>query len=123
MLGIKGEQAKELYKIKSRSEEGAFTKKVNEIMSSQNIGRSQAVRMALGSPGTVGEAVIKYKNTSGMPPSPTEFDLLAEGYTSGPLPADFKTSKPTGTFYLPGEMVIVEMINGNRKSIKSYKNQ
>ena len=123
MLGIKGEQARELYKIKSRAEEGAFTKKVNEIMSSQNIGRPQAVRMALGSPGTVGEAVIKYKNTSGMPPSPTEFDMLAEGYTSGPLPADFKTSKPTGTFYLPGEMVIVEMINGNRKSIKSYKNQ
>jgi hypothetical protein len=123
MLGIKGEQAKELYKIKSRSEEGAFTKKVNEIMSSQNIGRSQAVRMALGSPGTIGEAVIKYKNTSGMPPSPTEFDFLAEGFTNGPLPTDFKTSKPTGTFYLPGEMVIVEMINGNRKSIKSYKNQ
>jgi hypothetical protein len=123
MLGIKGEQARELYQIKSRTEEGAFTKKVNEIMNSQNISRPQAVRMALGSPGTVGEAVIKYKNTSGMPPSPTEFDMLAEGYTSGPLPADFKTSKPTGTFYLPGEMVIVEMINGNRKSIKSYKNQ
>ena len=123
MLGIKGEQARELYQIKSRTEEGAFTKKVNEIMNSQNIGRPQAVRMALGSPGTIGEAVIKYKNTSGMPPSPTDFDMLAEGYTSGPLPADFKTSKPTGTFYLPGEMVIVEMINGNRKSIKSYKNQ
>jgi hypothetical protein len=123
MLGIKGEQARELYKIKSRSEEGAFTKQVNEIMSSQNISRSQAVRMALGSPGTIGEAVIKYKNTAGMPPSPTEFDFLAEGYTSGPLPADYKTSKPTGTFYIPGEMVIVKMTGGNEESTKSYKNQ
>ena len=92
-------------------------------MSSQNISRSQAVRMALGSPGTIGEAVIKYKNTAGMPPSPTEFDFLAEGYTSGPLPADYKTSKPTGTFYIQGEMVIVKMTGGNEESTKSYKNQ
>ena len=50
-----------------------------------------------------------------------EFDALAEGYTKGALPADYKTSKPTGTYYIPGEMLVVEVVAGEVKSRKSYK--
>ena len=64
---------------------------------------------------------FSYKNKTGMPPTPTDFDAIAEGFTLGALPEDFSTSKPTGTFYIPGEMVIVEMEEGVQKSIKSYK--
>ena len=121
MLGIKGEQAKELYETKLKNEKGMFTKKVEEIMRANDVDRKQATKMALGEPGTIGEAFVRYREKVGFPPSGIDFDALAEGYTSGPLPADYATSKPTGTFYIPGEMVIVEMVNGVQKSIRSYK--
>ena len=121
MLGIKGEQAKELYETKLKNEKGMFTKKVEEIMRANDVDRRQATKMALGEPGTIGEAFVRYREKVGFPPSGVDFDALAEGYTSGPLPEDYATSKPTGTFYIPGEMVIVEMVNGVRKSARSYK--
>ena len=37
-----------------------FTKKVEEIMKTENVTRSQAVKMALGSPGTLGESFIEF---------------------------------------------------------------
>ena len=121
MLGIKGEQAKELYETKLKNEKGMFTKKVEEIMRANDVDRRQATKMALGEPGTIGEAFVRYREKVGFPPSGVDFDALAEGYTSGPLPEDYATSKPTGTFYIPGEMVIVEMENGVQKSVRSYK--
>jgi len=121
MLGIKGEQAKELYETKLKNEKGMFTKKVEEIMRANDVDRRQATKMALGEPGTIGEAFVRYREKVGAPPQGVEFDALAEGYTSGPLPEDYATSKPTGTFYIPGEMVIVEMENGVQKSVRSYK--
>ncbi len=121
MLGIKGEQAQKLYETKLKNVKGPFTQKVEEIMQSRNVDRDRATRMALGESGTLGEAFVSYKNKTGMPPTPTDFDAIAEGFTLGALPEDFSTSKPTGTFYIPGEMVIVEMEEGVQKSIKSYK--
>jgi len=121
MLGIKGEQAKELYETKLKNEKGMFTKKVEEIMRANDVDRRQATKMALGEPGTIGEAFVRYREKVGFAPSGVDFDALAEGYTSGPLPEDYATSKPTGTFYIPGEMVIVEMENGVQKSVRSYK--
>ena len=121
MLGIKGEQAQKLYETKVKNVKGPFTQKVEEIMQSRNVDRDRATRMALGESGTLGEAFVSYKNKTGMPPTPTDFDAIAEGFTLGALPEDFSTSKPTGTFYIPGEMVIVEMEEGVQKSIKSYK--
>jgi hypothetical protein len=121
MLGIKGEQAKELYETKLKNTKGMFTKKVEDIMRSNDVDRRQATKMALGEPGTIGEAFVRYREKVGFPPSGVDFDALAEGYTSGPLPEDYATSKPTGTFYIPGEMVIVEMENGVQKSVRSYK--
>ena len=121
MLGIKGDQAIKLYKTKLQNTTGMFTKKVEEIMNTEGISRSQATRMALGEPGSLGEAYLKFKGKSGMPPTADEFDMMAEGYTLGALPEDWKTSKPSGTYYIPGEMVIVEMVEGEQKSIKSYK--
>ena len=119
MLGIKGEQAQKLYETKLKNVKGPFTQKVEEIMQSRNVDRDRATRMALGESGTLGEAFVSYKNKTGMPPTPTDFDAIAEGFTLGALPEDFSTS--TGTFYIPGEMVIVEMEEGVQKSIKSYK--
>ena len=121
MLGIKGEQAQELYETKLKNTSGMFTKKVEEIMKTENVTRSQAVKMALGSPGTLGESFIEFTRKSGMRPSEIEFDAIAEGYTKGALPADYKTSKPTGTYYIPGEMLVVEVVAGEVKSRKSYK--
>jgi len=121
MLGIKGEQAQKLYETKLKNTKGMFTKKVEEIMRANDVDRRQATKMALGEPGTIGEAFVRYREKVGFPPSGVDFDALAEGYTSGPLPADYATSKPTGTFYIPGEMVIVEMENGVQKSVRSYK--
>ena len=121
MLGIKGEQAQKLYETKLKNTSGMFTKKVEEIMKTENVTRSQAVKMALGSPGTLGESFIEFTRKSGMRPSEIEFDALAEGYTKGALPADYKTSKPTGTYYIPGEMLVVEVVAGEVKSRKSYK--
>jgi len=121
MLGIKGEQAQELYETKLKNTSGMFTKKVEEIMKTENVTRSQAVKMALGSPGTLGESFIEFTRKSGMRPSEIEFDALAEGYTKGALPADYQTSKPTGIFYIPGEMLVVEVVAGEVKSRKSYK--
>ena len=60
--------------------------------------RDRATRMALGESGTLGEAFVSYKNKTNMPPTPTDFDAIAEGFTLGALPEDFSTSKPTGTF-------------------------
>ena len=79
--------------------------------------------MALGQPGSLGEAYLVFKQKTGMPPTPQEFDMMAEGYTLGPLPEDWQTSKPTGTYYIPNEMVIVEMVEGVAKSKKPYKPQ
>jgi len=121
MLGIKGEQAQKLYETKLKNTSGMFTKKVEEIMKTENVTRSQAVKMALGSPGTLGESFIEFTRKSGMRPSEIEFDAIAEGYTKGALPADYKTSKPTGTYYIPGEMLVVEVVAGEVKSRKSYK--
>ena len=121
MLGIKGEQAQKLYETKLKNTSGMFTKKVEEIMKTENVTRSQAVKMALGSPGTLGESFIEFTRKSGMRPSEIEFDALAEGYTKGALPADYQTSKPTGIFYIPGEMLVVEVVAGEVKSRKSYK--
>jgi len=121
MLGIKGEQAQKLYETKLKNTKGMFTKKVEEIMRANDVDRRQATKMALGEPGTIGEAFVRYREKVGFPPSGVDFDALAEGYTSGPLPEDYATSKPTGTFYIPGEMVIVEMENGVQKSVRSYK--
>jgi len=121
MLGIKGEQAQKLYETKLKNTSGMFTKKVEEIMKTEDVTRSQAVKMALGSPGTLGESFIEFTRKSGMRPSEIEFDALAEGYTKGALPADYKTSKPTGTYYIPGEMLVVEVVAGEVKSRKSYK--
>jgi hypothetical protein len=123
MLGIKGEQAQKLYETKLKNNKGMFTKKVEEIMNTEGVSRSQATRMALGEPGSIGEAYLKFKGKTGMPPTPQEFDMMAEGYTSGPLPEDYKTSQPTGTYYIPNEMIIVEVVKGEVKSKRPYKPQ
>ena len=117
MLGIKGEQAQKLYDTKLKNTKGMFTKKVEEIMNTEGVTRSEAIRLALGA------AYIAFKGKTGMPPTPQEFDMMAEEYTLGPLPEDYKTSKPTGTYYIPGEMVIVEMVEGVAKTKKPYKPQ
>ena len=121
MLGIKGEQAQKLYETKLKNVKGPFTQKVDEIMKTEDVSRSRATKMALGKSSTIGEAYIKYGNDKGMPPGPKDFDAMAEGFTNGALPSDYKTSKPTGIFYIPGEMVIIEIVEGVQKSIKSYK--
>jgi len=123
MLGIKGEQAQKLYDTKLKNTKGMFTKKVEEIMNTEGVTRSEAIRLALGNEATIGAAYIAFKGKTGMPPTPQEFDMMAEEYTLGPLPEDYKTSKPTGTYYIPGEMVIVEMVEGVAKTKKPYKPQ
>ena len=123
MLGIKGEQAQKLYETKLKNNKGMFTKKVEEIMNTEGVSRSQATRMALGEPGSIGEAYLKFKGKTGMPPTPQEFDMMAEGYTAGPLPEVYKTSKPTGTYYIPNEMIIVEVVKGEVKTKRPYKPQ
>jgi hypothetical protein len=68
MLGIKGEQAKELYETKLKNEKGMFTKKVEEIMRANDVDRRQATKMALGEPGTIGEAFVRYREKVGFAP-------------------------------------------------------
>tara|TARA_R110002095_G_scaffold45115_2_gene40568 strand:+ start:2407 stop:3522 length:1116 start_codon:yes stop_codon:yes gene_type:complete len=119
MLGIKGEQAQKLYETKLKNVKGQFSQRVDEIMKTQGVSRSEALRLSLGKPANMGEAFINYSQKAGRPPQPVDFDALAETFTEGPLPVPF--TEATGTFYIPGQMTIVKMVQGKQKGSKKYK--
>ena len=119
MLGIKGEQAQKLYETKLKNVKGQFSQRVDEIMKTQGVSRPEALRLSLGKPANMGEAFIAYSQKVGRPPQPIDFDALAETFTEGPLPVPF--TEATGTFYIPGQMTIVKMVQGKQKGSKKYK--
>ena len=53
--------------------------------------------------------------------TPATFDLLAASYTDGPMPTG-DLSGMSGTFFVPGKMIIVEIINGvvDQNSTKDF---
>ena len=123
MLGIKGEQAQKLYETKLKNTTGMFTKKVEEIMKSKDVDRDTAVNMSLNLPANLDAAIIQFKNKQLRPPLGEDFDLIAGAQGIDRLPENYVEAKVTGTFYVPGETGIVEVLKGAITKRRSYKTQ
>ena len=107
MLGIKGEQAKELYETKLKNEKGMFTKKVEEIMESKKVGREEAVNEALGLPANLDSAVMEFKKRGTGVMTETDFDMLARSQNISKLPNLDISQIEDGKYYAPGAKTIV----------------
>ena len=107
MLGIKGEQAKDLYKIKLKNTSGQFQKKVEQIMKAKDLSLEKATNMALGLPGSIDTAVVEWKRKGTGLMSAEDFDLLARGQNIPKLPNPDLTKVEDGKYYVPGEKTIV----------------
>ena len=107
MLGIKGEQAKDLYKIKLQNQSGQFQKKVEQIMKAKNLSLEKATNMALGLPGSIDTAVVEWKRKGTGLMTPDDFDLLARGQNIPKLPDVDISQIEDGKYYVPGQKTIV----------------
>ena len=107
MLGIKGEQAKDLYKIKLKNTSGQFQKKVEQIMKAKDLSLEKATNMALGLPGSIDTAVVEWKRKGTGLMSAEDFDLLARGQNIPKLPDPDLTKVKDGKYYVPGNKTIV----------------
>ena len=56
-----------------------------------------------------------------MPLSPGSFDLLAAGYTDGPIPGG-DLAGISGTFFIPGKMQIITIVEGvvDQNTLKDF---
>ena len=110
--------------IAKLDKDGQYKKKVDDIINDRFGGdetkRAEASRIALGDHATI-EAAIYDATKGGMPITPTTFDLLAASYTDGPMPTG-DLAGMSGTFFVPGQMIIVEIINGvvDQNSTKDF---
>ena len=107
MLGIKGEQAKDLYKIKLQNQSGQFQKKVEQIMKAKGLSLEKATNMALGLPGSIDTAVVEWKRRGTGLMTPDDFDLLARGQNIPKLPDVDISQIEDGKYYVPGQKTIV----------------
>jgi len=107
MLGIKGEQAKDLYKIKLQNTSGQFQKKVEQIMKAKDLSLEKATNMALGLPGSIDTAVVEWKRKTTGLMTPDDFDLLARGQNIPKLPDVDISQIEDGKYYVPGQKTIV----------------
>ena len=110
--------------IAKLDKDGQYKKKVDDIIDDRFGGddtkRAEASRIALGDHATI-EAAIYDATKGGMPMSSAAFDLLAASYTDGPMPTG-DLAGMSGTFFVPGQMIIVEIINGvvDQNSTKDF---
>ena len=110
--------------IAKLDKDGQYKKKVDDIIDDRFGGdetkRAEASRIALGDHATI-EAAVYDATKGGMPMTPTTFDLLAASYTDGPMPTGDLVGI-SGTFFVPGEMIIVEVVNGvaDKNTIKDF---
>jgi len=110
--------------IAKLDKDGQYKKKVDDIIDDRFGGdetkRAEASRIALGDHSTI-EAAIYDATKGGMPMTPATFDLLAASYTDGPMPTG-DLSGMSGTFFVPGKMIIVEVVDGvvDQNSTKDF---
>jgi len=121
MLGIKGEQAQKLYETKLTNTTGMFTKKVEEIMSTENVSRSEAINKALGLPGSIDAAVIEFKKRGTGLMSESEFDMLARSQNISKLPNVDITQIADGDYYKPGGKTIVTIKDKTIVDTQTYE--
>ncbi len=107
MLGIKGEQAKDIYKIKLQNQSGQFQKKVEQIMKAKDLSLEKATNMALGLPGSIDTAVVEWKRKGSGLMTADDFDLLARGQNISKLPDIDVSQIEDGKYYVPGQKTIV----------------
>ncbi len=107
MLGIKGEQAKDIYKIKLQNQSGQFQKKVEQIMKAKDLSLETATNMALGLPGSIEPAGEKWKRKGSWLRTADDFDLLARGQNISKLPDIDVSQIEDGKYYVPGQKTIV----------------
>jgi hypothetical protein len=104
--------------------DGQYKKKVDDIIRDRFNGdqskRAEASRIALGDEATI-EAAVFDKTAGGMPLSPGSFDLLAAGYTDGPIPGG-DLAGISGTFFIPGKMQIITIVEGvvDQNTLKDF---
>ena len=104
--------------------DGQYKKKVDDIIRDRFDGdqskRAEASRIALGDKATI-EAAVFDKTAGGMPLSPGSFDLLAAGYTDGPIPGG-DLAGISGTFFIPGKMQIITIVEGvvDQNTLKDF---
>ena len=104
--------------------DGQYKKKVDDIIRDRFNGdqskRPEASRIALGDKATI-EAAVFDKTAGGMPLSPGSFDLLAAGYTDGPIPGG-DLAGISGTFFIPGKMQIITIVEGvvDQNTLKDF---
>ena len=104
--------------------DGQYKKKVDDIIRDRFNGdqskRAEASRIALGDEATI-EAAVFDATKSGMPLSPGSFDLLAAGYTDGPIPGG-DLAGISGTFFIPGKMQIITIVEGviDQSTLKDF---
>ena len=121
LLGIKGEQAQKLYETKLTNTTGMFTKKVEEIMSTENVSRSEAINKALGLPGSIDAAVIEFKKRGTGLMSESEFDMLARSQNISKLPNVDITQIADGDYYKPGGKTIVTIKDKTIVDTQTYE--
>jgi hypothetical protein len=90
-------------------------------MKSKNVDRDTAVNMSLNLPANLDAAIMAFKNKQLRPPLGDDFDLLAGAQGIERLPENYVEEKVTGEFYVPGQMGIVEVVEGIIKKKRSYK--
>ena len=111
MLGIKGEQAKELYEAKLKNDKGMFTKKVEEIMSSKKVSREEAINQALGLPANIDSAVMSFKSKGTGVMTASDFDMLARSQNIPKVPNVDISLINDGKYYVPESKTIVFIKN------------
>ena len=104
--------------------DGQYKKKVDDIIRDRFNGdeskRAEASRIALGDEPTI-EAAVFDATKGGMPLTPGSFDLLAAGYTEGPIPGG-DLEGISGTFFIPGKMQIITIVEGvvDQNTLKDF---
>jgi hypothetical protein len=111
---------------KQLNSQGQWEKKINTILRDKYDGdeskRKQATMDALGQPSTFGAALMAYEKAFGLGMKPSQLvfeDMVSEYYD--PAPENWEGNENvSGTYYVPGSMVVVIIEKGKLKNQKDY---
>ena len=111
---------------KQLNSQGQWEKKINTILRDKYNGdeskRKQATMDALNQPSTLGAALLAYEKAFGLGMKPNQMtfeDMVSEYYD--PAPENWEdNANVSGTYYVPGSMVVVVIEKGKVKNKKDY---